>query len=63
MNTDDHEVVVVLTRLETKLDQVLTSNTDHEARIRELEKNDLGRIIPFIIGLGTVAALAMPFIR
>jgi len=60
---EDHEVVIVLTRLETKLDAVLTSTQDHEARIRELEKNDLGRIIPFLIGLGTLVSIGLAFFK
>lgn len=60
---EDHEVVVALTRIETKLDAVLTVTADHEARIRELEKNDLGRIIPFLIGLLTVASLAIALFK
>jgi len=60
---EEHEVVVVLTRLETKLDAVLTSTQDHEARIRELEKNDLGRFLPMLIGLGTAVSLFVSFYK
>lgn len=60
---EDHEVAIALTRIETKLDAVLTATADHEARIRELEKNDLGRIIPFIIGLLTVISLVLAFFK
>ena len=35
---DSHEVAVRLARIETKLDASLTTGTDHEARIRRLER-------------------------
>ncbi|GAA0332819.1 hypothetical protein GCM10009540_60700 [Streptomyces turgidiscabies] len=60
---EDHEVVIALTRIETKLDAVLTVTADHEARLRRLEENDLGRIIPFLIGLGTLAAIVIALFK
>lgn len=46
-------------RMDEKLTMLLTSQNDHELRIRALEKNDLGRVVPFIIGLLTIVSLVM----
>lgn len=56
---NDPELVKTLTRLETKLDSFMSTQTDHETRIRDLERNDLGRIIPFLVGLIAIAAFGM----
>jgi len=55
----DDKLVEMLARMDEKLTRLLSTDNDHETRIRELEKNDLGRMIPFIIGLLTVISLAV----
>lgn len=35
---DDPKLIETLTRLETKLDNFINTSTDHESRIRNLEK-------------------------
>lgn len=59
----DDKLVEMLARMDEKLTRLLNTDNDHEARIRELEKNDLGRIIPFLIGIGTLAALILGFMK
>lgn len=59
----DDKLVEMLARMDEKLTRLLNTDNDHEARIRELEKNDLGRIVPFLIGIGTLAALILGFMK
>lgn len=60
---DNDAVVTALARMEAKLDFILNGQADHEARLRTLEQNDLGRIIPFIIGLLTIASLGVALFK
>ncbi len=69
----EDKIVEMLIRMDEKLNTLVATDTDHEARIRELEKphvdhearlrelekNDLGRIMPFIIGLLTIVSLGV----
>lgn len=53
------EIVQMLIRMDEKLNALLKTDMDHETRIRDLEKSDLGRVIPFIVGILTVVSLAV----
>lgn len=37
MNVDPHSIESTVARIEAKLDQALTNQTDHETRLRQLE--------------------------
>lgn len=75
----EDKIVEMLIRMDEKLNTLVTTDNDHEARIRfleqkepdsdhetrlrELEKNDLGRFIPMAIGLLTLISLAVAFLK
>ncbi len=44
---------------EIRLRQLEKPNVDHETRIRDLERNDLGRFVPLLIGILTVVSLVV----
>lgn len=54
--TEDAALASFLTRVETKLDTVLTSHTDHEARIRILEERRT--VAPRDLWFGITGAIA-----
>lgn len=75
----EDKIVEMLIRVDEKLNTLIATDHDHEARIRtleqrepdadhetrlrELEKNDLGRFIPMAIGLLTLVSLAVAFLK
>lgn len=60
---DNDKIVEMLIRMDEKLNTLVTTDNDHETRLRDLEKNDLGRFIPMAIGLGTLVSLAVSFLK
>lgn len=59
----EDKIVEMLIRMDEKLNTLVATDNDHETRIRELEKNDLGRFIPMAIGLLTLIALAVALFK
>jgi hypothetical protein len=54
-------LAVTLARIETKLDQAIRSDDDHERRLRHLEANRWP--LPSAAVLLSVAAVIIPFVR
>lgn len=65
MQMEDHSLLI---RLETKVDSFITSQNDHEVRLRTLEKDAEGRdgslrALKWLVGaLGTLAAIIEPLV-
>ncbi|MCA2979318.1 MAG: hypothetical protein INH37_13600 [Myxococcaceae bacterium] len=55
-NTKDTELILLLGRLDGKMDTVLANQTDHDTRIRDLEKNRW-----FNLGISAAVSGAMSF--
>lgn len=55
-NTKDTELILLLGRLDGKMDTVLANQTDHDTRIRDLEKHRW-----FNLGASAVVSGAMSF--
>lgn len=61
MSPPDEILAVTLARIETKLDQAIRSDDDHERRLRRLEANRWP--LPSVAVLLSVAAVIIPLVR
>lgn len=59
------ELSTTLARLEVKVDQLLTINSDHEGRIRKLEERrwPLQAVAVVMSGVALIASIVPPLIR
>lgn len=61
MSPPEEVLAVTLARIETKLDQAIRSDDDHERRLRSLESQRWP--LPSAAVLLSVAAVIIPFVR